>query len=39
MNKVLENLLEEFDSFFIHYASDGFYDDSKSAPKMTLLIL
>ena len=39
MDKKLQNFIERDDCFFIHYASDGFFNGSNPAPKISCIIL
>jgi hypothetical protein len=39
MDKNLENLLNKEDNYFIHYASNGFYNGSSPAPKIACIVV
>ena len=39
MDKKLEQLINNENTYFIHYASNGFYNDSSPAPKVSCIVL
>lgn len=39
MDNKLERLLKQDNCYFIHYASDGFYNDSSPAPKISCILI
>lgn len=39
MDNKLEQLLKQDNCYFIHYASDGFYNGSSPAPKISCIVI